>query len=202
MSKSGQPRSRNFCLVCYEEQIKDVMSYFKDYTNRGVIRCYYVIKHDPESEEKQIHFHCLVEYYDAKTLTAVSKKMGLREGLVEYCTDLRGYACYMIHKYEIDKKRYDPSLVETNDSVRYREIIYAENDNQISNDKIVFQKFAEMVENTNYPLFVILRILCSDKNITVKTVRSNTYLFKTYYESARREPINIKNGERRVNNEL
>ena len=68
---SNKTRSRNFCGVCYLEQIDCIRSFLVDYSNRGIIRAYYLIKHEPETEEKQIHFHFLIEFYDCKTKSAV-----------------------------------------------------------------------------------------------------------------------------------
>ena len=188
MSKS---RNRNFCGVCYEEHIDTLRKYLKEYTERGVIRAYYFIMHSPETEEKQLHFHFLIEFYDAKTVSSINKKLEFRDGLIEVCVDVRSYACYLIHKYELDKKRYKIEDVETNDKSRFVLFVSAENSNQCCNDKLVFNKFCQYLDCVPIPPFdYIIRELCKDKNITIKTVRNNIYLYKLTYESA------VKTGER------
>lgn len=177
-------RVRNFCGVCYDEQIKDIVKYLKDYTDRGNIRFWALIQHDAETDEKSKHYHFVVEFYNAKTLTAVNKNIGVRDGLIQVCTDVRGYCCYMLHKYEIDKKNYFIKQVESNDIERFIMFVNAKNDNQCNNDKLVWKKFSDLVLNNDLPLYSVLDTLCKDKDIEIKTVRRNAYLFKVFYDSA------------------
>ena len=174
-------RTRNFCAVVYDEDIKYCRVKLAELETRGLLRAFYLIMHNPESDDKSSHFHILFEYYDARTLSAVQKHFSeLRDSKIEVCTDLRSYACYMIHKYEIDKKRYDTSLVFTNDMERYRLLVTSDNGNQVSSDKVFMERFYDLLYSGD-EFHNILLNLCRDKNFTIKQVRSNVYLMKNFY---------------------
>ena len=187
MSKSTlNPRSYNFCGVIYEEHLKVVMDYLRSYTDRGVIRAYYIIRHDAENEDNQVHWHLLIEYYDAKTLTSVNKKIDVRDGLIQYCSDVREYACYLIHKYEIDKKRYKIEQVDTNDKERFVMLVNSENSNQCNADKVFLLKAYDLIKNRYDLCFAdILETLVRDKNYTALQVRRYTQHLDVCFRSWR-----------------
>lgn len=190
-SKPSGNRHYNFCGICYSEHWEGFNKYLKVLTECGTIRAYYKILHKPDTEDKVEHVHFLIEFWDARTLSSVNKRIKKfcdvwRDGLLEINSDLREYARYLIHKDELDKIHYSPTEVDTNDRERYVLLINAENSNQIKADK-VFLKYAYELINDRWDMCFadILEHLALNPKFSARLVKSYTVHLRTHFESRR-----------------
>lgn len=101
-----EKRHRNFGMVLYPEStdhsFKDVQSLIDSGTYKG---CY--IYHDPESEEKEGHYHTVIKFNNAKTISAVSKLLNVPTHRIKPLRDMDSYLLYMVHFGYEDKKQYE-----------------------------------------------------------------------------------------------
>lgn len=185
-------RHFDYCMILYDEHLQAVCDYLNRYSKAGVIKHYAIIQHEPDTETGQKHWHAMWKYYNAKTVTAVQKKMNanngvIRDGLIQICNDYRMYARYLLHLDELDsKKRYPATAVNSNDIEYYRELINAPNDNQVTNEKLLLKKAYQLIDNeTELKLCDILKLLSLDENIKASDVRKYSYMLKLYYNSRR-----------------
>lgn len=105
--------SRNFVLLLYH----DSTSYsFDDVIDKivSIEANYFLCDHEPEDESKKPHTHCVLVFKNAKTVSALSKILGIEENYIQYCDDLRGAIRYLIHLDSPTKKQYDTHSIITN----------------------------------------------------------------------------------------
>ena len=168
------------------------MDYFRDYYKRGVIKHYYIIKHKPENKEfderqRVEHWHFVIEYFNAKTLSAVQKNLSfMRPELIEICSSLRGNLQYLIHYHDIDKIRYNILDVVTDDKERYFYIIMQESDLQVDSDKMFLAKAYKMIdEKFEYCFADVIKALTNDKSVKAVLVKRYVTLLHYYFDSRR-----------------
>lgn len=187
MSKEKKnTRNRNFNILCYEETIKQVMVYLRQSVENGSVRAYYCAKHKAEFDKGQEHWHIVVEFYNAKTRTAVAKNMLIDDRFVEHCTSVRASVCYLIHKYESNKIHYPVSIIESNDYERTFMFLNSRNDNEAS-DLMQFYRnaFSVIDSNANARWCTICRKLIADKDINPKYLARSSHFLESYYNSVR-----------------
>lgn len=101
---------RCFTLVAYEESIHynfhELLFVLKGF------KYWAYIKHEPEEEEKQPHYHILIKLENATTIESISKKTGVPVHKIQYVRNIRAMARYMIHFDDDDKIQYDISQVK------------------------------------------------------------------------------------------
>ena len=96
-------RYRNFMLILYpdDNDFDEKLMIIKSYKN------YAYIKHEPESDEKKVHYHCIISLENATTINTLGKKTLVPTRLIEPINSLRAVCRYLIHLDNEDKKRYD-----------------------------------------------------------------------------------------------
>ena len=214
MSKSDRNfRTRDFCMVFYDEQVQTVVDYFKRYVNAGVIQYYNFIVHNPDNDGEETgkrHYHACWKCYNAHTTSAVRKQINkltdvdnlIQEGKVNVCSDYRMYCRYLLHLDDIDKERYFIQQVESNDKEMFAFIINAENDNQANSDKLFLQKAYQLIrERTDLCFMEIMELLVFDKNIKAATVKRYTQHLHTCFLSWRYYQ-HTERGIAKYNNEI
>lgn len=106
-------RSRYFGFILYPDDVNfvDRMKVISEYE-------YIMMLHDrdftEDGEPKKPHYHCVVQFTDAKTISSVAKRFNLSENQIQVFTKekgktLDGYLVYMTHANEPDKALYDVS---------------------------------------------------------------------------------------------
>lgn len=96
-------RYRNFMLILYpdDSDFDNKLSIIKSYKN------YAYIKHEPEEDEKKVHYHVILSLDNATTINSLGKKTLVPTRLIEPIISLRAMCRYMIHLDNEDKKTYD-----------------------------------------------------------------------------------------------
>lgn len=199
MAKSNNPRKRNFNILCYDEHIKELRKNLTDYTEKGVIRAYYLILHRAETDEKQNHYHCCIEFWQAKTKTAVSKNMGLDERFIEYNSSVRAFVNYMLHRYERGKIKYNITEIDTNDRERLFFLYNQSNDMKADSINEFFDTALDIINNNwHCPWWLVFRKLQKNSNIDCKLLgRYASALYNVYqsYECDKGKKISMSDCE-------
>lgn len=101
---------RCFTLVVYDESIHykldDILFALKGF------KYWAYIKHEPEEEEKQTHYHILIKLENATTVESISKKTGVPFHKIQYVRNVRAMARYLIHFDDPEKIQYNISDIK------------------------------------------------------------------------------------------
>ena len=91
-------RYRCFTFVLYDESIhyklSDIMFNIKGF------KYWAWIKHQPDEEEKQEHYHLILKLENAMTIESISKKTGVPIHKIQYVRNIRAMCRYLDHQYE------------------------------------------------------------------------------------------------------
>lgn len=97
-------RYRNFMILFYRESqhydFDDIIF------NIHSLKYYAYIEHQPETEEKEPHFHAFIHLDTACTEQALSKRLGLPIDKIQYVKNVRGGCRYLTHIDYPDKIQY------------------------------------------------------------------------------------------------
>lgn len=121
-------RSRYFGTILYPEDPQ-----FDNKLQAVTCQDYLMILHnrdvDDDGNPKKEHYHVIIQFEDAKTVSSVAKKIGCSENQIQVFTkqkgkDVDGYIRYMTHADQPDKALYhvtdfvgSPSLIKRADRV-------------------------------------------------------------------------------------
>lgn len=103
-------RSRYFGTILYPEDPQ-----FSEKLEAVTSQEYLMVLHnrdvDDDGNPKKEHYHVVIQFEDAKTVSSVSKKLGCSENQIQVFTkqkgkDVDGYIKYMTHVNEPDKALY------------------------------------------------------------------------------------------------
>ena len=104
-------RYRNFMVLFYKESkhydFDDLIF------NIHSLKYYAYIEHQPETDEKQPHFHAFIHLDTACTEQALSKRLGIPIDKIQYVKNVRGGCRYLTHIDYPDKIQYDISATTT-----------------------------------------------------------------------------------------
>lgn len=99
-------RARYFLILLYE----DTSSYnFKDvmFDLKGNFKYYAYIKHIPEKDEKKEHIHFFLAVDNARTISSLSKRIGVPAQFIQRVKGIRASCRYLTHRDNDDKIQYD-----------------------------------------------------------------------------------------------
>lgn len=114
-----EKRYRNFTILLYE----DTSSYnFEDviFDLKGSFKNYAYIKHIPEQNEKKDHLHFLLFLDNPRTLSSLSKRVGVPINHIQPIKSIRASCRYLIHIDNDDKIKYDLTDVKVSSSFSRR----------------------------------------------------------------------------------
>lgn len=101
---------RCFTLVVYDESIHykldDILFALKGFKYWAYIR------HEPEDDEKQPHYHILIKLENATTVESISKKTGVPTHKIQYVRNVRAMSRYLIHFDDPEKIQYQISDIK------------------------------------------------------------------------------------------
>lgn len=97
-------RSRYFGIILYPE-VPQFMEKLEAVTSQEYLMVLHNRDVDDEGNPKKDHYHVVIQFEDAKTVTSVAKKLGCSENQVQVFTkqkgkDVDGYIKYMTHVNE------------------------------------------------------------------------------------------------------
>lgn len=110
-----EKRYRNFMILLYE----DTASYvFNDvlFDLKGSFKNYAYIKHQPEENEKKEHYHFILALDNPRTITSLSKRVGVPENFIQPVKSLRASCRYLTHQDNDDKTKYYLTDVKVSNS--------------------------------------------------------------------------------------
>lgn len=110
-----EKRYRNFMILLYE----DTASYvFNDvlFDLKGSFKNYAYIKHLPEENEKKEHYHFILALDNPRTITSLSKRVGVPENFIQPVKSLRASCRYLTHQDNDDKTKYYLTDVKVSNS--------------------------------------------------------------------------------------
>lgn len=97
---------KNISLVCWEESLPSTIEdIIQEYLYKGNVNYYAYIKHD--KDDKKIHYHVVIGFFEPTTKEQVSKKFGIKSNQVQPLSNLNGNIFYMTHFGIPDKYKYD-----------------------------------------------------------------------------------------------
>ena len=100
-----EKRYRNFMILLYE----DSTSYkFDDvlFDLKGSFKKYAYIKHQPEEDEKKEHYHFILALDNPRTITSLSKRVGVPANYIQFIKSPRASNRYLVHQDNDNKKKY------------------------------------------------------------------------------------------------
>ena len=129
-----EKRYRNFMLLLY----KDTTSY--DYKSvlsdlKGSFKNYAYIEHKPESNEKKEHTHFILSVDNPRTISSLSKRVGLPENHIQSIKSLRQSCRYLTHRDNDEKIQYD--LVDCKVSRAFSRKFYGAYDDLQSEEDVI-----------------------------------------------------------------
>lgn len=177
------PMGRYWATILYDESVaKDFDSIIKSWC----VPCF-MIPHEPESEDKKYHYHVMVMFPSNKRRNYVKKLFDELHGVgCEQIRDKIGYARYLIHKDNPEKKQYLPDDVYCYGGANYELFISTASD-EISelqlltevidlitdNDIIHFKNLVNWARMNNR--LDILKFCMNKTNFIVSYMRSMEY---------------------------
>ena len=101
---SVQDRTRCFALILYKDSQDYDYNQVIDYISTNYLKFAY-IEHKPEEEETKEHTHVLLYFDNKRTITAISKELGISSNYIQ-CAKLKPYLRYLIHYDNEEKIQY------------------------------------------------------------------------------------------------
>lgn len=110
---------RIFSIVAYD--LSDNLSYTDIFNNILLNKFkYIIIKHQPETNEKKVHYHIALYFDKPTTIKVVSNKLNIKENYIEVLNDmkqrytLKKTIGYFLHYNNDDKINYNLNDINTN----------------------------------------------------------------------------------------
>lgn len=143
-----EKRYRNFMILLYE----DTASYvFNDvlFDLKGSFKNYAYIKHLPEENEKKEHYHFILALDNPRTITSLSKRVGVPENFIQPVKSLRASCRYLTHQDNDDKTKYYLTDVKVSNSFS-RKFFASFDDLQTEEDVIDdIYNYIDVISDTN-----------------------------------------------------
>ena len=99
---------RLFSIILYE--ISDDYDTNEVFKNIKANKYYAFILHnldkDNKGEFKKAHYHIIIRLDNASTISALAKKLGIKENYIQHIKNERAYIRYLIHFDDLDKYQY------------------------------------------------------------------------------------------------
>lgn len=101
-----EKRYRNFMLLLYQDSTtysyKDIL-----FDLKGSFKNYAYITHQPESNEKKKHCHFILSLDNPRTISSLSKRVGLAKNFIQPVKSLRASCRYLTHIDNDEKTQYN-----------------------------------------------------------------------------------------------
>ena len=143
-----EKRYRNFMILLYEDTVSYV---FNDvlFDLKGSFKNYAYIKHLPEENEKKEHYHFILALDNPRTITSLSKRVGVPENFIQPVKSLRASCRYLTHQDNDDKTKYYLTDVKVSNSFS-RKFFASFDDLQTEEDVIDdIYNYIDVISDTN-----------------------------------------------------
>lgn len=175
---------RLFSIILYEKS--------DDYDPKEVLfniksnKYYAFILHNKDKDNKGLfkkpHYHIIIRLDNATTISALSKKLGIKENYIQHINNERAYLRYLIHFDDPEKFQYDINEVKTS-RLYYRK--FKKSFEDLETEEEILQKlFSKIQELNNFKL-------SHEESLyhLIMYVNSNSY--DTIYRRYRQELLNM-----------
>lgn len=140
-----EKRYRNFMILFYNESkhynFDDIIF------NIHSLKYYAYIKHQPEEEEKSVHYHGFIHLDTACTVSALSKRLGIPEDKIQYVKNVRGGCRYLTHIDYPDKIQYSIDDVKVSGIFRRK---FLKNFEDVKSEEEIIQDIYFWIENSHF----------------------------------------------------
>lgn len=191
--KKEEKRYRTFMLILYEEDNNfiEYINYIVDKKFKNKNYKYLGITHDRDTNEngeiKKSHDHIVLYFDNPRTISSISKELGLPSNYIESYKSLKTALTYLIHFNQGDKAQY--SIEDTYGDLQNELKKYTKNVILSEEDRVL--KILDLIDSyykyTSYSQF--LRDICSLGLYDI--LRRNNYMFLKIFD---------KHNERYYNN--
>lgn len=170
-------RTRHFNVMLYPESQQDVINTLIDiYNVAGILHDKDTYKEDSEThkagELKKAHYHFVVRFSNARTVSAFAKELGIEERFIQPCNNFKASARYLLHLGKSDKYQY--SVDDLIGDLK-NDVIKLIDDNKTDEQKV--KEVIEMLENIESKISLsTFMSLCADMGYWHLVQRSN-YIF-------------------------
>lgn len=139
---------RCFTIVLYDEStyynFDDVM-----FNIRG-FKYWAYVKHYPEDEERQVHYHVIVKVDNATTCEGISKRLGVPVQYIKYVRNIRAMCRYLIHLDDPDKIQYSIEDVKVS---KLFERKFKKNFEELKTEEEIIQDIYFWIDNSHFDTF-------------------------------------------------
>lgn len=105
------------------------------------------IKHQPEEEEKQVHYHIIIKLENATTIESISKKTGVPVHKIQYVKNIRAMCRYLIHIDDSDKIQYSIDDVHVS---KLFERKFKKNFQELKSEEEIIQDIYFWIDNSHF----------------------------------------------------
>ena len=117
-------RFYNFTLVIYEDDSAFDTQMFNLAQETSIIYIRHDKDIDDEGNDKKPHYHFVLKLKNACTISALSKRVGVSENMIEPVKkSMNGCLRYLVHYGNDDKFQYNPEDVKSNDDKLLRKFL-------------------------------------------------------------------------------
>ena len=138
-------RYRNFMVLFYDESkhydLEDVLF------NLHSLKYYAYIKHQPESDEKQEHYHAFIRLDSATTEERLASRLGIPKDKVQYVKNVRGGCRYLTHIDYPEKIQYSLDQVRVSGLFQRK---FLKNFEDVKTEEEIIQDIYFFIDNNHY----------------------------------------------------
>lgn len=105
------------------------------------------IKHQPEEDEKQVHYHIIIKLENATTIESISKKTGVPVHKIQYVKNIRAMCRYLIHIDDSEKIQYSIDDVHVS---KLFERKFKKNFQELKSEEEIIQDIYFWIDNSHF----------------------------------------------------
>lgn len=186
MNNKTEKRKQHFFILLYEEKLSAAMEYVRSRAESGAVDMYALIRHEPEENEKQVHWHLYLKMHSATTYHTVAQNLGIDERFVDICVNKYKSCAYLIHANDDSKIQYNIEQIECNDMETL--VDYINKGTADMTDRELLDLFHSLVYSGEYDkLHQILFYITMNCNVSAGVIKKYTYYFNTFWRSFKNE---------------
>lgn len=141
-------RYRNFMVLFYDESkhylLEDVLFNLRSF------KYYAYIRHEPETEEKQAHYHAFIRVDSATTEDCIAKHLGIPVNMVQYVKNVRAGCRYLTHIDYPEKIQYDVGSVFVSGLFKRK---FMKNFEDVKTEEEIIQDIYFFIDNNHFDTY-------------------------------------------------
>lgn len=142
-------RYRSWVVLFYKDT--DTYDYNDVIFNIHSMKYYAYIKHQPETAEKNEHFHAFIHLDTACTLSSISKRLGVPPNYIQYVKNIRGACRYLTHIDYEEKIQYSTDDIVISPIYKRK---FLKNFEDVKSEEEIIQDIYFFLDNNHYNTWV------------------------------------------------